>query len=188
MKILITGGAGYKGVKLSQSLLRRGHHVTIIDSFLYGHESIFGLIPNKNYSVIKKDISSLTKSDLAGYDVIYHLAGISSYSACEVNPNAAQLINVNATGKLTKLLSPQQLIIYASTTTFYGYSKEILDENSSVKPVSLYSVTKYKAEQAIMQHPNAIAFRFASLFGVSPRMRDDLMVHDFVPPSLPLAS
>ena len=180
VKILITGGSGYKGVKLSQALLRLGHRVTNLDGFLYGYEPIFGLVPHKNYSVIKKDIRGLIKSDLAPYDVIYHLAGISSYPACEANPNAAQLINVNATRRLVKLLSPQQLLIYASTTTFYGYSDEILDEDSKVNPISLYSITKYKAEQAVMQHPNAISLRFASLFGTSPRMRNDLMVHDFV--------
>ena len=180
MKIIITGGSGYKGVKLSNILLHQGHHVTNIDSFLYGYEPIFGLVPHKNYTVLKKDIRSLTKSDLSGAEVIYHLAGISSYPACEANPNAAQVINVGATRRLVKLLSPQQLIIYASTTTFYGYSKEVLSEISEVNPVSLYSVTKYKAEQTVMQHPNSVSLRFASLFGVSPRMRDDLMVNDFV--------
>src|SRR3989344_6265172 len=135
MNILVTGGAGYKGVKLSQALLNEGHDVTILDNFMYGYSSVLGLTENKKSTIIQKDIRNLAKDDLVKYDIIYHLAGISGYPACEANPHSAQVINVDATKRLTKLLSPKQILVYASTTSFYGQSSEVCDENTKVNPV-----------------------------------------------------
>ena len=180
MKVLVTGGAGYKGVKLTESLLKAGHKVTIFDNFMYGHDPILPLISRKNASIIQKDIRAVGKEDLKGFDLVYHLAAISGLLACEANPHSARVINVDATKQLTNLLDPGQVLVYASTTSFYGKSGKNVDENSKPKPISLYTRTKYEAERLVMKRKNSVAFRFATLFGVSPRMRNDLMVNDFV--------
>ena len=99
--------------------------------------------------------------------------------ACAANQSSAYLINVEATKLLVNSLSPHQLIIYASTTSFYGKSGEPCNEKTPVDPVSYYGVTKYEAEKIVLEKENAIALRFATVFGFSPKMRMDLMVNDF---------
>ena len=179
MKILITGGAGYKGLKLAPELLKRGHDVTIFDNFMYGYESALFLFDYPNIEFVQKDIRNVEEKDVKDYDIIYHLAGISGYPACEANPNSAQMINVFATEKLLSLLSRDQVLVNASTTSFYGKSGEECTEDSPINPVSLYGITKYEAEKACMDRENSITFRFATIFGVSPKMRWDLMPNDF---------
>lgn len=179
MNILITGGAGYKGTVLSAQLLEIGHEVTVLDNFLYGFDSVLHLITNRRFHVSNKDIRNIEERDVKAFDVIYHLAGISGYPACEANPHSAQLINVEGSKRLTSILSRQQIIVYASTTSFYGNSGAICTESGSVHPISLYGITKYEAEKWIMQREHAVALRFATVFGVSPRMRIDLLVNDF---------
>ncbi len=180
MKILVTGGAGYKGVVLVKDLLELGHNVTILDNFIYGYDSMLHLAVYKNLSVLKIDIRNIREKDVKDYDVIFHLAGISGYPACEANPHSTQMINVEATKKLVSLLSNDQFIIYASTTSFYGKSGEYCDEKSLINPVSLYGISKYEAEKIIQDKNNAISLRFATIFGISPKMRIDLLVNDFV--------
>ena len=180
MRILITGGGGYKGLKLAPPLLEQGHSVTIFDNFMYGYEPTLFLFKYPNVEFVQKDIRNIEKTDLEGFDVIYHLAGISGYPACEANPNSAQMINVYATERLVSLLSPSQFLVYASTTSFYGKSGAECTEDTPVEPVSMYGITKYEAEKICMAHPNAVAFRFATIFGVAPKMRWDLLPNDFV--------
>lgn len=178
--ILITGGAGYKGVILTEALLGAGYKVTILDNFIYGFESVLGFAADTNCTILKQDIRNLQEKDLKNYDAIYHLAAISGYPACEANPHSAQMINVVSTEKLIKLLAADQLLIYASTTSLYGESGQERDETALPSPASLYGITKWKAETICMQHPSAISFRFATLFGASRRMRCDLLLNDFV--------
>lgn len=178
-RILITGGAGYKGVLLAQKLLAEGYEVTILDNFMYGYNPVIHLLSYPKLTVIKRDVRVEDYDHLKNYDVIYHLAGISGYPACEANPNSAKLINVDATRNIVQKLSKEQVLIYASTTSFYGKSGAVCDENTEVAPVSMYGITKYQGEQICMQHPNAIALRFATVFGISPKMRPDLLVNDF---------
>lgn len=180
MKILITGGAGYKGLKLAPHLLRMGHQVTILDNFMYGHEPALFLFDYPNVEFVQKDVRNLTREDVAGYEIVYHLAGISGYPACEANPNSAHTINVTATEKLVSCLEASQVLVYASTTSFYGRSGKQCTEDTEVEPVSLYGITKYQAEKICMQRANSITFRFATIFGVAPKMRWDLMPNDFV--------
>ena len=179
MKILVTGGAGYKGVVLAQALLERGHQVTVLDNFMYGCESVLHLIGNPKFQAVREDIRNLNAAHMKDFDVVFHLAGISGYPACEANPHSAKLINVDASRKLRDLLSPDQRLLYASTTSFYGKSGARCDEDTPVDPTSLYGITKYQAEQELLQHANTISLRFATIFGVSPRMRIDLLVNDF---------
>lgn len=180
MKVLVTGGAGYKGTILVGELLEKGHKVTVLDNFMYGYEPVLPFVKYKNCDFVKKDIRNISEKDVKNFDVIYHLAGISGYSACEANPHSAQIINVDSTKNLTALLSKSQVLVYASTTSFYGKSGQTRYETDKPEPVSLYGVTKYKAEVICMERENSIAFRFATLFGVSAKMRCDLMLNDFV--------
>jgi len=179
MKILITGGAGYTGVPLAARLLERGHTVTIVDNFLYGYDSILHLVAHPGLVVVKTDIRNEDRSWLKGQDVIYHLAAISGYPACEANPNSARLINVDATRAVAEALDPEQFLVYASTTSFYGSKGERASEDMAVRPVSLYGATKWEAERIVMDRENSIALRWATVFGVGPRMRAGLLVNDF---------
>ncbi|NVO02178.1 MAG: NAD(P)-dependent oxidoreductase [Bacteroidetes bacterium] len=178
MKIIVTGGAGYKGVKLTKALLEKNFKVTVLDNFMYGFEPFLHLAENKNLTVIKQDIRNKIEG-IGKFDVVFHLAGLSGFPACSANPSSAHLINVEATKSLVDSLSKDQLVIYASTTSFYGKSGDKCTEETIVDPVSHYGKTKYLAEQITMQKENAISLRFATVFGFSPKMRMDLMVNDF---------
>lgn len=180
MKILITGGAGYKGIILTEKLLQKGHDVTILDNFMYGFDSVLHLVKEPKLSIVKIDIRNLTEKDVKDYDVIFHLAGISGMPACAANPHSAEVINVDATRKLVQFTSKNQLIINASTTSFYGASENECDEKVIVNPVSLYGKTKYEAEKIVQDKENSISLRFATIFGTSPKMRNDLLLNDFV--------
>jgi len=179
MKILVTGGAGYKGVKLVAKLLSKGYDVTLLDNFMYGFEPVLHLAQNENLTILKQDIRNGI-DNITQFDIVFHLAAISGYPACAANPASAQLINVEATGKLSGSLSKKQMIIYASTTSFYGASGEPCNEETPIDSVSHYGGTKYKAETLLGARENFIGLRFATIFGFSPKMRMDLMVNDFV--------
>jgi nucleoside-diphosphate-sugar epimerase len=171
VNVVITGGAGYVGTKLAEQYLLRNHHVTIVDNFMFGANSILHLMKYKHLTVVRRDIRSNDYSYLNGCDILFHLAGLSGMPMCKDNPVAAKAINVEATRNLVANCSSAQSIIYASTTSIYGRSSEDCTELSQVNPISLYSQTKYEAENIVMQHPNSISLRFATLFGVSTRMR-----------------
>ena len=178
MKILITGGAGYKGILLTEKLLNLGHKVTILDNFMYDYESILHLIKNKNLEILKFDIRNINESIIKNYDLIYHLAGISGMPACASNPSSAESINVTATKSLISYKSKDQLLINASTTSLYGdFNGEIAYENSEITPVSIYGKTKYEAEKIVQDEENTVSLRFATVFGVSQKMRNNLMLN-----------
>jgi nucleoside-diphosphate-sugar epimerase len=179
MKVLVTGGAGYKGTVLTRKLLDKGYDVTLIDNFMYGFEPVMHLATMKNLEIIRHDIRNGIPG-LQKYDVIFHLAGISGFPACASNPHSAQLINVEACRLIAKDLSQSQMLINASTTSLYGKSGEPCDEETQVDPVSTYAMTKLAAEEILHEKPNVISLRFATVFGFSTRMRMDLMINDFV--------
>ena len=176
--ILITGGAGYKGVVLTAKLLELDYKITVLDNFMYGPEPLIHLSKNPKLKIVKADIRNKI-SNLKKYDIIIHLAGISGLPACIANPSSAEMINVDATKSLVKSLSPRQLIINASTTSFYGKSGKKISEDSAVDPISLYGETKVKAEKIVSEHHNSINLRFPTIFGPSPKMRMDLLINDF---------
>jgi len=178
MNILVTGGAGYKGVVLTKKLLDQGHTVTVLDNFLHGYEPIMHLVMNPKLSILKRDIRNGVEN-LHKYEVIFHLAGISGFPACASNPHSAQLINVEASRLLANSLSKDQMLINASTTSMYGQTGLACDENTLVEPESTYAHTKYAAELILHEKENVISLRFATVFGFSTRMRMDLMINDF---------
>jgi nucleoside-diphosphate-sugar epimerase len=181
MKTLVTGGAGYVGNLLCKSLLEAGHEVTAMDNFLYGYESILNLVPYEKFHVLKQDIRTNDPSYLKGMDVVFHLAGLSGYPACESNPNSARLINVDATRHLSDSLDPAQILVFASTTSLYENAGAVCNEETKLNPRGgLYSITKYAAERYVMERANSISLRWATVFGVSARMRAGLILNDFV--------
>ena len=179
MNILVTGGAGYKGVVLVKALLDRGHVVTVLDNFLYGSDSLLHIADHPALRVIMMDLRNLKRELVAGYDVVYHLAGIVGMPACSANPHSTREINVQATARLVEGLRDEQLLVFASTTSLYGSVGGTCDESEVVTPISLYGQTKYEAEKIVLGRPNSIVLRFATVFGVSPRMRTSLLVNDF---------
>tara|TARA_Y100001963_G_scaffold134919_1_gene195982 strand:+ start:241 stop:1191 length:951 start_codon:yes stop_codon:yes gene_type:complete len=180
-KILITGGAGYVGTSLIPSLLDEGHEVTVFDNLMQGGNQLLAFLRNKNFKFIKGDIT--IKSDLAtavkGHDIIVHLAAIVGFPACKNNPELAISVNVEGTRNLIEAAHPDQVILYGSTGSNYGKVTDICTEKTPLNPLSLYGETKTEAEKLLLARGNVVAYRFATAFGISPRLRLDLLVNDF---------
>jgi nucleoside-diphosphate-sugar epimerase len=183
MKILVTGGAGYIGSVLVPNLLSQGHEVTVIDNFMYKQTSLASSIRNKNLNLIFGDVrdEALLKQHLPKSDVIIPLAAIVGAPACDIDPIAAQSINKDSILWLLKQLSTSQRIIMPTTNSAYGSGDKnnFCDESSPLNPLSLYARDKVAVEKELMKHPGATSFRLATVFGISPRMRLDLLVNNF---------
>lgn len=182
MKILITGGAGYIGSALIPELLNAGHQVRVLDSLLFGQTSLLPYFINENFEFIKGDIRNfeLAQKVVSGMDVIIHLAAIVGAPACKKDPKLAQEVNHFGTANINNARDISQKMFYASTGSVYGKVENICREDLPTKPLSAYGETKLRAEEEVMNKGNAIAYRFATAFGLSPRLRLDLMPNDFV--------
>lgn len=185
MKILITGGAGYIGNVLTRELLNNNHKVTIIDNFIFNQQaSLIDICKNNNLQIIKSDIRNIKNlnNEIGKHDVIIPLAGIVGAPACDINPDLATEINLTQIQNIKKNLSKNQIIILPVTNSGYGIgTKDIYcDENSNLNPISHYGKTKVEAEKVISDLENFVSLRLATVFGVSARMRLDLLVNDFV--------
>jgi len=180
-RILVTGGAGYVGTALLPKLLEAGHEVTVFDNLMQGGNQLLSFFRNKNFHFINGDVT--IKNDLAeavkGMDVIVHLAAIVGFPACKNNPELATAVNVDGTQNLIDVTTPEQIILYGSTGSNYGKVTDICTEESPLNPLSLYGETKTQAEHMLMARGNTVAYRFATAFGVSPRLRLDLLINDF---------
>jgi nucleoside-diphosphate-sugar epimerase len=181
-KILITGGAGYLGSVLVEKLLDREYEVTVLDNLLYKQTSIAPFSHKKNFNFILGDVrdQKLLRTEVSKNDVIIPLAAIVGMPACKENPKATVEINYDQIKNICEWLSKDQYIIIPNTNSQYGSSKEIITEDSPFKPLSLYAETKCDAEKAVLDSGNGIALRLATVFGMSYRMRMDLLVQDFV--------
>jgi nucleoside-diphosphate-sugar epimerase len=181
MKVLVTGGAGYVGTSLIPQLLRAGHRVRVLDNLTFGGDQLLPFFHNSRFEFMKGDIRSTEDVETAvrGQDAIVHLAAIVGYPACRRDPSLAEAVNVQGTKNLVAALSRQQLVIFGSTGSNYGAVEEICTEETPLNPLSLYGQTKTIAEKHLLENCSAVAFRFATAFGLSPRMRLDLMVNDF---------
>ena len=184
MKILITGGAGYLGSVLTPSLLALGHQVTVLDNFRFRQNSLADCCPYETFQVVRGDCreESLIKPLVARADLIIPLAALVGVPLCNQDAVATQTTNFEAVDLLCRLASPAQRIIMPVTNSGYGIGEKgkHCTEDSPLKPISTYGITKVKAEAVVLERENSISFRLATVFGMSPRMRVDLLVNDFV--------
>lgn len=182
MKVLVTGGAGYVGSVLVPELLTLGHEVTVFDSLRYGGHALLPLFRYNNFSFIKGNVcdAPAVESAVATHDAVVHLAAIVGYPACRKYPVDAQQTNVDGVRTVAGCLTRNQTLVYASTGSNYGQLDEICTEESPLNPITLYGRTKTEGECIALEAANSTALRFATAFGVSPRMRLDLLINDFV--------
>jgi len=180
--VLITGGAGYLGSTLTELLLDKGYVVTVLDNLMYKQTSLLHLCSNTNFKFIKGDVIDfeLLKELVPEYDIIIPLAAIVGAPACESNKDLAVKVNYKQIQIIVEVLREDQKLIMPNTNSQYGSSTDIITEESSFNPLSLYAATKCDAEQYILDWGNGICLRLATVFGASSRMRTDLLVNDFV--------
>ena len=184
MKILITGGAGYLGSIVTPHLLNKGHEVTVLDSFLFRQNSLADCCHYESFNVVRGDCreASILKKLLKDADIIIPLAAMVGAPLCDQDKLAAESVNHSAVKLICDLVSPDQRIIIPITNSGYGVGQEgnFCTEKTPLRPISLYGKTKVDAEKEVLSRDNSISFRLATVFGMAPRMRLDLLVNDFV--------
>jgi nucleoside-diphosphate-sugar epimerase len=182
MRILVTGGAGYVGSTLVPMLLDQGHRVRVLDILKFGGHGLLPCCSNRFFELVKGDVCdpAAVKTALDGVEAVIHLAAVVGYPACKKEPHVAQAVNVDGTANLLRHRRPDQKILFASTGSIYGSIPDyVCNEETPRAPITLYGETKAAAEQMVLDAGNSIAYRFATAFGVSNRMRLDLMPNDF---------
>ncbi len=183
LKILVTGGAGYLGSIITPKLLDEGHSVTVIDNLMFKQNPLLECCANQKFDFIKGDIcnESLMSDLLPEFDIIIPLAAIVGAPACKISPALTKLVNYDAHMNIVKNVSYSQMVIFPTTNSGYGIGEKDVHctENSPLRPISDYGRTKVEIEKAFLDKGNAVTFRLATVFGMSPRMRMDLLVNDF---------
>ncbi len=184
MKILVTGGAGYIGSVMVPELLGAGHKVIVIDNFMYRQPSLAAHCWNPNLEIVFGDIRNLelVARHAKSVDAVIPLAAIVGAPACDRDPKLATSVNFDATVALFELLGKEQLVLMPTTNSAYGSGDQdnYCDETSPLHPLSHYAVEKVRVEERLMERENSVSFRLATVFGLSPRMRLDLLVNNFV--------
>jgi nucleoside-diphosphate-sugar epimerase len=185
-RVLVTGGLGYLGSIVCEHLLDAGFQVTALDNLMYGtgQQGLYHLCASPSFDFLKGDVrdEQVMKAALRRADVVIHLAAIVGAAACDRDPLQATSVNLDAVRLLNRLRSPRQLVIFPNTNSGYGITsgQSYCTEESPLEPISLYGRTKVEAERLLLDSPNAVALRLATVFGMSPRMRLDLLVNHFV--------
>ena len=182
MKVLITGGAGYLGSNLTRHLLEAGYTVTVLDNLMYDQVTLLHLFGNPKFQFELGDVrDKKLLQELVGLnDVIIPLAAIVGMPACKANPELTVAVNYQQVADIVEVLRDDQKLILPNTNSQYGSSDSIITEESPFNPLSLYAKTKCDAENTMLANGNGVSLRLATVFGVSPRMRTDLLVNDFV--------
>lgn len=182
-KILVTGGAGYIGSILVPELLRQGYKVTVLDNLMHDQTTLLDCCANPDFDFIKGDICDY---DFIGrllpkFDIVIPLAAIVGAPACKLNPGLTRLVNYDAYMFLVNRVSDSQMILFPNTNSGYGVGEQgnFCTEETPLRPVSEYGRTKVEVEKALIEKGNAVTFRLATVFGMSQRMRLDLLVNDF---------
>jgi nucleoside-diphosphate-sugar epimerase len=183
-KVLITGGAGYIGSVLTEKLLKKNYEVTVIDNFLYKQSSLNHLCQYKNLNIIKMDVrnSEEIKKIQNKNDIIIPLAALVGAPICKQDPIGSKTINNDAINIILQNKAKDQIILMPTTNSAYGSGDKnnFCDEESQLNPISNYAIEKVLVEKKLMSLENVVSFRLATVFGMSPRMRIDLLVNDFV--------
>lgn len=183
LNILVTGGAGYLGSIMVPELLKLGHSVTIVDTFMFGQTSLSEVCFMDNFYVVKGDIRNkdLLKKLVKDKDIIIPLAALVGAPLCNRDEIGTFTINRDAIQTLSNILSKEQRILMPITNSGYGVGQDGIycTEETPLNPISTYGKTKVEAEEIILERENSISFRLATVFGMSPRMRLDLLVNDF---------
>jgi len=183
-KILITGAGGYIGSMLTTKLVELGFEVLAVDLMKYDRNSLSHLFYYSNFSFLKADITKpdIVRKIIQNVDFIVPLAALVGAPLCEKYKKEAKKVNVDSIKLILKFIKSNQKIIYPTTNSGYGVGEKnkYCDENSPLRPISLYGLTKAEAEKLILKHKNSICFRLATVFGFSYRMRTDLLVNNFV--------
>lgn len=183
VKILVTGGAGYLGSTLVPIILSRGYSVTVLDCLLYDQSPLLDCCVNPRFDFVKGDIcdEALMTRLVPKFDVIIPLAAIVGAPACKMNPSLTELVNRTAHLGIVNRISSDQMAIFPTTNSGYGIGEKdaYCTEDSPLRPVSEYGRTKVEIEKAFLDKGNAVTLRLATVFGMSPRMRMDLLVNDF---------
>lgn len=183
-RILITGGAGYLGSVMCERLLNAGCHVTVVDSLMYGQKSLFHFCANPSFEFVRGDArdEALMGSLIKEAEILIPLAAIVGAPACDRDPGLAESVNLGAVRLLNRLRSNSQLVVFPVTNSGYGTKSGdvFCTEDSPLEPITLYGRTKVQAEAELLSSGNAITLRLATVFGMSPRMRLDLLVNHFV--------
>jgi nucleoside-diphosphate-sugar epimerase len=183
MRVLVTGGAGYIGCVLVPQLLENGYQVRVLDDLMYNGTGLLPHFRNPRFDFVKGDIRDveIVGDAMRGCDIIIHLAAVVGFPACRKYPDLAQTVNVEGTQVISRVAGRERLVLFGSTGSNYGaLVDEICTEETPLHPLSLYGKTKTAAEQYLLENNSTIAYRFATAFGLSPRMRLDLLVNDFV--------
>jgi len=182
-KVMVTGGAGYIGSILVPTLLREGFKVHVLDSFMFGQTSLLECCSSPDFEITRGDARDerLVKAGMAGADYIIPLACLTGAPICDRNPAEAKGVILDALDVILKFRSKNQRLIYPTTNSGYGLGEKgrFCTEATPLRPVSLYGRLKNAAEEKILSSGNSVTFRLATAFGVSPRMRLDLLVNDF---------
>jgi len=183
MKILVTGGAGYIGSILVPELLKLNYEIIVIDNFMYNQNSLLNVCYNDNLTVVNGDARDkiLISRYLKNVDFVIPLACIVGAPACNRDPIAAKSTNYDAIKMILELRNKNQKIIFPTTNSGYGIGQKDIycTEETPLNPISLYGKLKVDIEKEILNAKNSITLRLATVFGISPRMRLDLLVNDF---------
>ena len=184
VRVLVTGGAGYLGSILVPELLAAGYAVTVLDNFLFKQNSLAQLCADDRFDVVNGDVrqQAVIEPLVRAADIVIPLAALVGAPMCARDPVAAKSTNLDAQVMLLDLLSPAQRLLVPITNSGYGVGEKekFCTEETPLRPISLYGQHKVEVERRALERDNTISFRLATVFGMAPRMRTDLLVNDFV--------